>query len=65
MAILSLSEERHQALRRFRRNTWKAIALCAVLRVADAALGLGLSQSTQTLAAQDIPTCTIEKEFAS
>lgn len=62
MGIFMVSETRHHKLQRFRCNTWKAIALCAVLRVADTAFGFGLVEPTQTLAAQDIPVCTIDHQ---
>lgn len=51
MGIFTVSETRHPKLQRFRRNTWKAIALCAALRLADTAFGFGLVEPTQTLAA--------------
>jgi len=57
MGIFTVAEARHLKLRLFRRNTWKAIALCAVLRLVDAAFGFGLVEPTQTLAAQDIQAC--------
>ncbi|WP_157081109.1 hypothetical protein [Novosphingobium naphthalenivorans] len=52
MGLLTLSAERAAAFRRFRRNTWKAIALCAALRMADAGLGLGLLASVPSHAGQ-------------
>lgn len=52
MAFLSLSPAQAACLQRFRRNTWKAIALCAVLRLADASLGLGLLATSTTQAGQ-------------
>lgn len=63
MGILTVTEARHLKLQRFRRNTWKAIALCAALRLADTAFGFGLFEPIQTLAAQDIPVCTLEQDF--
>lgn len=63
MSIFAVSEAQHHRLQRFRRNTWKAIALCAALRLADTAFGFGLVEPTQTLAAQDIPVCTLEQDF--
>lgn len=57
MGIFTVSDAHHHRLRRFRRNTWKAIALCAALRLADTAFGLGLVEPTQPLAAQDIHVC--------
>jgi hypothetical protein len=63
MGIFTVSESRHLKLQRFRRNTWKAIALCAALRLADTAFGFGLAEPTQTLAAQDIPVCILEQDF--
>lgn len=60
MNIFTVSEAQHHRLQRFRCNTWKAIALCAALRLADTALGLGLVEPTQTLAAQDMTVCTID-----
>jgi hypothetical protein len=63
MGIFTISEARHHKLQRFRRNTWKAIALCAALRLADTAFGFGLIEPTQTLAAQDISVCALEQDF--
>jgi hypothetical protein len=63
MNLLTLSERHHRKLCRFRRNTWRAIALCGALRLADAAFGLGLVEPAQTLAAQDIHVCPTEQEF--
>jgi hypothetical protein len=63
MGIFTVSAARHQKLERFRRNTWKAIALCAALRLADTAFGLGMVEPTQTLAAQDNPVCAIQQDF--
>ena len=63
MSIFTVSDERHHRLQRFRRNAWKAIALCAALRLADTALGFGLVEPTQTLAAQDVHFCTLEQDF--
>ncbi|GGZ07044.1 hypothetical protein [Novosphingobium colocasiae] len=63
MGIFTVSDARHHRLQSFRRNTWKAIALCAALRLADTAFGFGLVEPTQTLAAQDIPVCTLEQDF--
>ena len=63
MGIFTVSETRHLKLQRFRRNTWKAIVLCAALRLADTAFGFGLVDPTQTLAAQDIPVCALEQDF--
>jgi len=63
MSIFTVSDERHHRLQRFRRNTWKAIALCAALRLADTAFGFGLVGPTQTLAAQDVHVCSIEEDF--
>ena len=62
-AARPISEARHHKLQRFRRNTWKAIALCAALRLADTAFGFGLIEPTQTLAAQDISVCALEQDF--
>ena len=39
--------------------------LCGALRLADTAFGLGLVESAQTLAAQDIQVCPNEQEFPS
>ena len=39
--------------------------LCGALRLADTAFGLGLVESAQTLAAQDIHVCPNEQEFPS
>ena len=63
MGIFTISNACHHRLQHFRCKTWKAIALCAALRLADTAFGLGLVEPTQTLAAQDIPVCTIEQDF--
>lgn len=52
MGLFSLAPARAEALRRFRRNTWKAIALCAAVRLADTALGLGLLATSATQAGQ-------------
>ncbi|WP_374411853.1 hypothetical protein [Novosphingobium colocasiae] len=62
MSILAVSDERHQSLKRFRRNAWKAIALCAVVRLADTALGLGFIEPTHTLAAKEIPAGPVAQE---
>ncbi len=62
MGIFTVSATRHLQFQRFRRNTWKVIALCAALRLADTAFGFGLVEPTQTLAAQDIPVCTIDHQ---
>lgn len=56
MSILAVSDERHQSLKRFRLKVWKTIVLCAVLRLADTALGLGFVEPTHSLAAQEIPS---------
>jgi hypothetical protein len=40
------------ALRRFRRNTWKAIALCAALRLVDATPGFGILATSPSQAGQ-------------
>ncbi|GBH31093.1 hypothetical protein [Sphingobium xenophagum] len=65
MGILTVSETRHHKLQRFRRNTWKAIALCAALRLADTAFGFGLVEPTQTLAAQSMRACSIEHQASN
>jgi hypothetical protein len=65
MGIFTVSDERHRQLQRVRRNTWNAIALCAALRLVDTAFGFGLVEPTQTLAAQDIPTCVVANELYS
>jgi len=62
MGILSLSDERHHRLGQFRRNTWKAIALCAALRLADAAFGFGLIEPAQSAVAQDALACPNQQE---
>ena len=62
MTILSLSDRRASPLRRLRRRTWMLIALCLFARAADAALGLNLIEHTQTVAAQQVRTCTAAKE---
>lgn len=67
-SALPAAAARHARLRRFRRHTWAAIVLCAALRLADAAAGLGLLEPTPPLAAQDAPAsrpaCLIEQDFA-
>jgi hypothetical protein len=62
MALLTLTDESHRTLQRFRRNTWKAIFLCAALRLADAALGLGLVAANPSFAAQETPSCACHPE---
>ncbi len=61
MGLLSLSSAQAARLRRFRRNTWKAVILCAVLRLADASLGLGLLATSTTQAGQ-MPQATASLE---
>ncbi|MCT2398432.1 hypothetical protein [Novosphingobium mangrovi (ex Huang et al. 2023)] len=61
MGLATLSPGQADALRRFRRNTWKAIALCAALRLADAMLGLGLLATTTTQAGS-VPAPVIAPE---
>lgn len=51
MKVLIPSEERCLRLSHFRRNTWKAVLLCAVLRLADTTLGLGLVEPVTPLSA--------------
>jgi hypothetical protein len=63
MGIFTVSDEHHHKFQRFRRNTWKAIALCAALRLADTAFGFGLVEPPQTLAAQDMPLCKLDQDF--
>lgn len=63
MSFFTVSETRHHKLQRFRSNTWKAIALCAALRLADTAFGFGLVEPTQTLAAQDLSLFTLNQDF--
>ena len=53
MGLVTLSAERRRKLAHFRRNTWLAIALCLVVRMADSALGLGLVEPAPSLAAQE------------
>lgn len=62
MSIFAVSEVRHRQLQRFRRNTWKAIALCAALRLVDTAFGFGLVEPNQTLAAPSMRACSIEHQ---
>ena len=52
MGIFTVSEAQHHRLRRFRRNTWKAIALCAAVRLADTAFGFGLMNDTSVQAVE-------------
>lgn len=63
MAIFTIAAARHGKLHNFRSNTWKAIALCAALRLADTAFGFGLVEPVQTRAAQDIPVFHLEQDF--
>jgi hypothetical protein len=65
MGVLTLSQPRIDNLRRFRRNTWRAIALCTALRVADAAFGLNLIEHTEPVAAQEAPACPLSQEIRS
>lgn len=62
MGILFVSDDRHRQLQRFRRRTWLLIVLCLFARGADAAFGLGLIESTQQLAAQEVPACSATME---
>lgn len=64
MAPLTLSDQAHHRLQSFRRNTWKAIALCLAVRIADATFALGLVQPAPSLAAQEIVTCPAQLETA-
>jgi hypothetical protein len=64
MGILSLSDERHIQLKRIRRHAWMAIALCAAFRLADAALGLGIIEPSQSLAAQEFSVCAAQQDFS-
>lgn len=64
MGIFSVSNERHIQLKRFRRHAWMAIALCAALRLTDAALGLGIIEPSQSLAAQEISACVAQQDFS-
>lgn len=64
MRFLSLSDKHHIQLQRFRRNTWKAIALCAAIRIVDATLGLGLVHDPQTLSADAPQICIAEASVA-
>lgn len=63
MGIFQISQARLASLQRFRRNAWKAIALCAALRLAEMAFGFGLVEPTPKLAAQDNPVCAIQQDF--
>jgi hypothetical protein len=62
MSILAVSDERHHQLKQFRLKAWKAIALCAALRLADTAFGFGLVDPTHSLAAQEIPSGPVAQE---
>lgn len=62
MAILTLSADQAQPLRRFRRRAWTMIALCLLARGADAAFGLNLIDHTNQVAAQEFHACPISKE---
>lgn len=64
MGIFTLSEARHHKLQRFRRNTWRAIALCAALRLADAVFGFGLLEPAGTFAPQDLSLSSIEQDYS-
>jgi hypothetical protein len=63
MGIFTLSDAHHRKLQRFRRNTWKAIALCAALRLVNTTFGFGAVEPPQTLAVQDPPAFTLEQDF--
>lgn len=63
MGLFKISDERHHKLRRFRLKTWKAIAICAAIRLTDTAFGFGLVEPTRPLAAQDLPVCNQEQDF--
>lgn len=62
MTLFALSDERHHRLKRFRLKTWKAIALCAALRLVDTAFGFGFVEPAQSLAAQEIPSGPVIQE---
>jgi len=65
MCVFTLSAGQHRRLQRFRRNTWMAIALCLVVRMSDAALGLGLTETNPPLAAQQLTVCALNQESNS
>jgi hypothetical protein len=62
MTLLALSDDHHHRLKRFRLKTWKAIALCAGLRLVDTAFGFGFVEPAPSLAAQEIPSGTLVQE---
>lgn len=62
MGVFSLSEASHRRLRRFRRRTWLLIMLSLFARAADAALGLGLIESDDQLAARAIVPSPLHQE---
>lgn len=45
MSLFHLTPAKAARLRTFRRNTWKAIVLCAALRLANAALEPGTTHA--------------------
>jgi hypothetical protein len=53
VGVLSLSAERHERLCHFRRNAWKAVLLCAALRLADSTFSLGLVDPAPSLSAAE------------
>ena len=53
MSILTVSDERHRKMTRFRIKLWKAIALCAALRLADAAFGLGFVDPAESFVSDE------------
>ncbi|MBC2662263.1 hypothetical protein H7F50_10885 [Novosphingobium flavum] len=63
MGLIWLSDARHHQLQRFRRNTWKAIALCIVLRLAGTALGFDLVEPARSQPAAPTPLYTLEQDF--
>jgi hypothetical protein len=65
MRVFTVSAKQHRRLQRFRRNTWMAIALCLLVRLSDAALGLGLIEANQFLAAQPSTVCAFQLESNS
>ncbi len=62
MCILSVSDECHRQLQRFRRRTWLLIALCMFARGTDAAFGLGLIEPTRQVSAQEVQSCAVSRE---
>lgn len=53
MGVLTISKERHLRLCHFRRNAWKAVLLCAALRLADSTFSFGLVDPAPPLSAAE------------